>query len=822
MKVLHISDIHFNYKNFKSEVLRDRFLRYISENNIEVNAIVITGDSVFKYGQTEECVLFLEKLRERAKCKKEDIYICPGNHDLDRENRKRADKIYEVRENKLDITSEIYKMLVSDGYDRFNLFHKEVTDKKYIDFDVIERINDEIKYRIISLNTCLLSIDEQDEGQLRVCCSKLEELANEKYNDDYVNILIMHHGIEYLHEEEILQFQHWLSDNYIDIVMCGHSHRGGIAVLTETKYEIRQFVCGAIMLDNYAIPSFLIYDFDLKETKVDVELYTFSNDRWDLENSHLRAFRNGKFQYNLKRLQILKNRRELEKSPKMARIVSCKSKLEKLNAAELAFFNELDQKVFEVYGKKIYSRKFDSRENFSTEKILSSLLNVGMPFETTLKVVETVVNTLVSSQYRKEHFGEMTTEVIRNEVYYTICHFGFENNSNKYDISEWAGKYARKYGHNSLQLTIIDADDRRQSASIKYISDTIIRDMFFRVTGNDDCYKSLLRTEINRIALDISKFLKECSAYFLEYDVLIDFLIEIASQIPHPYIILEKRKKCILEYHEKKVRKHLNNLRCKKAEHITILETLYHSSALLVSMYSNVTGYNETSPITILHQSIAKLGMDDAKTPISKLHIVDLKKDMGNSNISWQEFVYLVYDICDSDIMKNIFVQQDNPVIPKIISFSEISLKIYCDYKNRNTLLFGKLENVLPAILSKGEGFVVKNPPKKQENCFWLSTNWTKEESLAYGLKKQILVVLTKNVEEDLSKVKKYLSEKTENCGETLWIQYDGNPFDSRYINMISEQILQIKIRPYFMEKALLEKWSTGNVRKEMFDFLTK
>lgn len=340
MKILHISDIHFNYKNFESEVLRNRFLRFISDNNIEVDAIIITGDSVYKYGQTEECEDFLERLINGVKCDKSNVYICPGNHDLDRENRKRANKICEVRESKLDISFKDYEELVSDGYDRFNLFHQNVTGKKYVDFDVIERSNNEIKYRIISLNTCLLSIDERDERQLKVCCSKLENMASKIHNDECINILIMHHGIEYLKEEEFLQFQHWLSDNHIDIVMCGHSHRGGMTVLTETEHEIRQFVSGAIMLDNYAIPSFLIYDFNLNDMKANVKLYTFSNDKWGLENSHLRAFNNGTFQYELKRLQILKNKRDLGKSSIISRVLNFKNEnvIERFNANENPVF----------------------------------------------------------------------------------------------------------------------------------------------------------------------------------------------------------------------------------------------------------------------------------------------------------------------------------------------------------------------------------------------------------------------------------------------------------------------------------------------------
>lgn len=818
MRFFHISDIHFNYKNFQSMVLRNRLLKYIEDENIKANAIIVTGDCMYQYGDTEECTNFLEDLRKHLGCKKNNIFICPGNHDIDRFNIKRNEKIEDIRKTKEDITDSIYKNLIKDGYDRFIGFHREVTNRKYRHYEVIKREKGVEKYRIISLNSCLLSKDDEDEKQLRVCCDELENIYDNIHNDEFVNILIMHHSIEYLHEEDILKFQHWLDDNHIDIVLCGHSHRGDIKVLSDTKYDIKQFVCGAMMLDNFTIPSFLIYDVDFEEFKTNIKLYTFSNDEWGLGNSHLRKFRNGEYKYKLERLfDISQNKKQDNSIGKEEQ----KNNLDKLNIAEMAFLNELDKKIFDVYERKIISARYDSLEDFSTDKILCSLLKIGMPFDKSLKVAEAVVNTLSSAEYRKKCFGELTTEKIRDEVYYTICRMVLDNGNNS-DVNEWAGKYARRYGHNNLKLMIVDADTVQNPISIKYISDTIIKDMFYKATGSNECYEGLLRKEINKIAVEILEFLKECNAYFLDYNKLIDFLMEIASEMPHPYIIVDKRRNSILKYHKEKVEKHLIKLKNEEAEHVTILEELYHSSALIVTMYSNVTGFLETSPITILNQSISKLGIEDEKTPISKIHMYDLKKDMGVCDISWKKFVYLVYDICASDIMKNTLIKQNNVIIPKLIMFAEISLKMYDNYKNRNINSIGKLEDLLPVILSKGEGFVVKNPVKKQSNCFWLTTNWKRNVLLTYGLKEQIFIVVTQDIQDDLNKAKKYLREKTDNCGETIWIRKDGIPFSDENKKFILSQFNEIGINAYFLDQKILENWSNSNVRHEMFVFLTK
>lgn len=303
MKVLHISDIHFNYDYFESKVLKNKLLQYVDENDIRVDAIIITGDCTYKYGQTEESENFIKELRIKTKCKKSDVFICPGNHDVDRGNSKRNYVIDCVRKEKKHITTEVYRDLVANGYDSFCSFYKKVTGRRYKDFEVFERIIGENKYRIVSVNTCLLSKDNHDRGQLRVCCNKLESISSEIYNDEYINILIMHHGIEYFQEKDALRFQHWLDDNFIDIVMCGHSYRCSNYVYTETQSRIEQFLCGVTMLDDYTIPTFGVYDFNIKESCADIKLYTFEYGGWGVSNRQLRGFKNGEYQYKFYRLE---------------------------------------------------------------------------------------------------------------------------------------------------------------------------------------------------------------------------------------------------------------------------------------------------------------------------------------------------------------------------------------------------------------------------------------------------------------------------------------------------------------------------------------
>ena len=53
--------------------------------------------------------------------------------------------------------------------------------------------------------------------------------------DEYLNIAIMHHGIELFEHKAGKAFQHWLEDHKVDIVFCGHSHQAGVKTYDETK-----------------------------------------------------------------------------------------------------------------------------------------------------------------------------------------------------------------------------------------------------------------------------------------------------------------------------------------------------------------------------------------------------------------------------------------------------------------------------------------------------------------------------------------------------------------------------------------------------------
>lgn len=67
MKWLHLSDIHFNFKNFNSHAMREDFIKRISllSQNEPFTHLFLTGDILFKNNEADkETVEFIKNLIE--------------------------------------------------------------------------------------------------------------------------------------------------------------------------------------------------------------------------------------------------------------------------------------------------------------------------------------------------------------------------------------------------------------------------------------------------------------------------------------------------------------------------------------------------------------------------------------------------------------------------------------------------------------------------------------------------------------------------------------------------------------------------------------
>lgn len=121
IRILHISDIHYsnNNKDAFERMVKAPFLEFIKEKNEEkqIDIICLTGDLINQgtggFTSTEEAFSnfdknFLSPLIDVLTIDKQSIFICPGNHDVNRELDK--DDENEIRQ-RLTSKAEIKKSI---------------------------------------------------------------------------------------------------------------------------------------------------------------------------------------------------------------------------------------------------------------------------------------------------------------------------------------------------------------------------------------------------------------------------------------------------------------------------------------------------------------------------------------------------------------------------------------------------------------------------------------------------------------------------------------------------------------------------------------
>ena len=296
MKWAVLSDLHMNFKNCTTITARDKLVDALKKENADgkISFVLITGDCLHQNkGNVKEIADYISRIAEACEIGVDKVILCPGNHDINRKIKSRNVAIKTYRKNGTLPELEI----CLEGYARFKELYTLLYSDIYAPFSA--KIIDD--FRIISIDSCLLSMDDRDYGNLAVNFTNLAELAKEMKKDpDKMNIVIMHHGVEWLKPEDGRRFQHWLADNNVKVVFCGHNHAPGMGILTEAikpngipQDGIPQFTCGCTLSDSYSSPIFLVAKYE-KTKAIKAKLYEYRDDSsWEIASGVLRSFPTG-------------------------------------------------------------------------------------------------------------------------------------------------------------------------------------------------------------------------------------------------------------------------------------------------------------------------------------------------------------------------------------------------------------------------------------------------------------------------------------------------------------------------------------------------
>ena len=313
VKWLHLSDIHFNYKNYNSELLRKDFVERIAElsKRESFTHLFLSGDILYRNGTPDsKTISFLEQLIASMSLSKECVVIVPGNHDHDREvSKTMVSSLFEGKKedqllSTIDGIDETTIQSLLNAFSNYNdCISAFLGEQSHFDFSTPHVIYDCKRINIVQLNTAWLdySSDETSKRfigsyQLQKSLDMNEALLNQP---EALNIAIGHHPLEELVEEERNRVLDLFSRYNIGLYFCGHLHQPAIKVFREK--DVLEIVCPGGYKDGFSEGGYVwgIIDTDCDFYKA--EVYNWNDGSWSIESKLDGTDECGNYYFNTKR-----------------------------------------------------------------------------------------------------------------------------------------------------------------------------------------------------------------------------------------------------------------------------------------------------------------------------------------------------------------------------------------------------------------------------------------------------------------------------------------------------------------------------------------
>lgn len=271
MKWLQISNLHLGYTGYDAELKRYDLVNFVKHGE-PIDFILISGDCMH-CNKGEEYIDYISELSQACNCPKENIFICSGNHDINI-NRRNA-ILFEF-----DGDKQQYEALSTFGYEKFKMIFKKITGEDYVPYQVTERHIGKEKFRVVTVDSCLFLSDKMGSpNNLSIIWAELKKITYQIKNDDYINILIMHHGLECFEPECRELLEKWIRNNHIDLVFCGHRISKNVNIKSKDQNHVPQFYSGLVDIAS----DFWICDYEAGSSVVEMNLYSYNRDKRSFE-----------------------------------------------------------------------------------------------------------------------------------------------------------------------------------------------------------------------------------------------------------------------------------------------------------------------------------------------------------------------------------------------------------------------------------------------------------------------------------------------------------------------------------------------------------
>jgi len=362
------------------------------------------------------------------------------------------------------------------------------------------------------------------------------------------------------------------------------------------------------------------------------------------------------------------------------------------------YINNIDSKMNSKY-VVIDSKKKGRPEaikNFESEKLLYSLVNLGIPFIYSLRILDVVISKII----QENEFRELETSSIRKAVSDSL----YESNAildEKINLQKcriWGDLYLRKYGNPEGPIKIIHRDGRIEELNFELLSESIIPNVFSDILEIDTkiILRKFSKKERQEMGNELMRIILELGIYRLHHRTLLLLARDLAMQPPHPWIFDPDKTFEYIQYNLERANKNMidiksfyekgNIARCQNPMH----EIIHHASAAILGFYGEIPGCGLMAPFRNLYSIVDKLRFVMFHPPDAHDRVEGIKEEInlfGESkmwtiiqdlNIHNIEFDYFYNILKEANYYIKFPPKKDDmsEIIPKIEAFLDICTKL--------------------------------------------------------------------------------------------------------------------------------------------------
>ncbi|MCP4267799.1 MAG: SUMF1/EgtB/PvdO family nonheme iron enzyme [Candidatus Brocadiaceae bacterium] len=263
-QLLHISDLHIEVsEGFDRSLVLDPLIDQIRrdiQNGFRPELLIVTGD-IAKRGLREEYEAAKEFFDELLACldlSRENLFVVPGNHDVNRSKFRPADTIpcyTNMRDLNEELENEYYRADLFKGMEEYfdfvedNYRHLKSNHGRLVPFAYLYEAHCEKKIGLVGLNSAWMSRTSPDEKKVAIGEFQIKKAMAEldQYGHIDLRINIFHHPLSWLWPEDRKICKQYFDDS---ILLTGHLHDSEAVSIEDLDVKLYQFQAGGAYLGS--------------------------------------------------------------------------------------------------------------------------------------------------------------------------------------------------------------------------------------------------------------------------------------------------------------------------------------------------------------------------------------------------------------------------------------------------------------------------------------------------------------------------------------------------------------------------------------------